>query len=69
MRFAPATSTAPLRARIIRRSNLAAIAATIPVRRLGQPEDIARVAAFLCSDENTYVTGQEIVADGGLLCQ
>ena len=46
-----------------------AIAATIPLRRLAQPEEIARTAYFLCSDENTYIAGQEIVADGGFLCQ
>jgi len=48
---------------------LEAIAASIPLRRLALPEEIARVACFLCSDENTYITGQEIVADGGFLCQ
>jgi 3-oxoacyl-[acyl-carrier protein] reductase len=46
-----------------------AISATIPLRRLAQPEEIARTAYFLCSDENTYIAGQEIVADGGFLCQ
>jgi 3-oxoacyl-[acyl-carrier protein] reductase len=46
-----------------------AISGTIPLRRVAQPEEIARVAYFLCSDENTYITGQEIVADGGFLCQ
>jgi 3-oxoacyl-[acyl-carrier protein] reductase len=46
-----------------------AISVNIPLRRLAQPEEIARVAYFLCSDENTYITGQEIVADGGFLCQ
>jgi 3-oxoacyl-[acyl-carrier protein] reductase len=48
---------------------IAAIAATIPLRRLGQSDEIAQVAYFLCSEENTYLTGQEIVADGGFLCQ
>jgi len=48
---------------------IGAIGATIPLRRLAQPEEIARVAYFLCSEENTYITGQEIVADGGFLCQ
>jgi 3-oxoacyl-[acyl-carrier protein] reductase len=38
----------------------------IPMRRLGQPEDIARVVAFLASAESAYITGQVIVADGGL---
>jgi 3-oxoacyl-[acyl-carrier protein] reductase len=46
-----------------------AIRATIPARRLAQPEEIARVAYFLCSEENSYVSGQDIVADGGFLCQ
>jgi len=36
-----------------------------PVGRLGRPEDIARMAAFLCSDEAGYVTGAEILVDGG----
>ena len=46
-----------------------AIRATIPLRRMAQAEEIARVAYFLCSEDNTYITGQEIVADGGFLCQ
>jgi NAD(P)-dependent dehydrogenase (short-subunit alcohol dehydrogenase family) len=46
-----------------------AISGTIPLRRMAQAEEIARVAYFLCSDENTCITGQEIVADGGFLCQ
>jgi NAD(P)-dependent dehydrogenase (short-subunit alcohol dehydrogenase family) len=36
-----------------------------PVGRLGKPEDIARMAAFLCSDEAGYVNGAEILVDGG----
>ncbi|MDQ7859133.1 MAG: SDR family oxidoreductase [Armatimonadota bacterium] len=43
----------------------AATAAT-PMGRLGQPEDIARVIAFLCSDDAAWIVGQTIVADGGL---
>ncbi|MHC5004405.1 MAG: SDR family oxidoreductase, partial [Planctomycetota bacterium] len=38
----------------------------LPVRRLGQPEEIAHVVSFLASDLAGYVTGQVIVADGGL---
>lgn len=36
-----------------------------PVGRLGEPGDIARLALFLCSDEAGYVTGAEVLADGG----
>ncbi len=36
-----------------------------PVKRVGFPEDIAAAAAFLCSDEASYVTGQTLYVDGG----
>ena len=36
-----------------------------PARRLGQPEEIAALVAFLCSDESAYVNGAEIDVDGG----
>jgi 3-oxoacyl-[acyl-carrier protein] reductase len=36
-----------------------------PVRRVGFPEDIAAAAAFLCSDEASYITGQTLYVDGG----
>jgi len=38
----------------------------IPVGRVGMPEEIAAVAAFLASDDASYITGQTIFADGGL---
>jgi 3-oxoacyl-[acyl-carrier protein] reductase len=40
-------------------------ASQIPLRRIGQPEDIANVIAFLCSDESSFVSGQTIYARGG----
>lgn len=48
-------------------TELASIAQSIPVGRLAQPDEIARVAYFLCSEENSYLTGQTLVADGGFL--
>ncbi len=38
----------------------------IPMRRVGQPEEIAGVVAFLASDDSSYLTGQVIRVDGGL---
>ena len=38
----------------------------IPMRRLGQPVDIAKAAVFLASDDAAYVTGQVLTVDGGL---
>jgi 3-oxoacyl-[acyl-carrier protein] reductase len=42
-----------------------AAAESNPVRRVGQPEDIAATAAFLCSDEASFITGQTLYVDGG----
>jgi 3-oxoacyl-[acyl-carrier protein] reductase len=43
---------------------VAAVAPRVPVRRVGQPEDIAHLYLYLASDEAGYVSGQLIVADG-----
>ncbi|BBJ46058.1 SDR family oxidoreductase [Streptomyces antimycoticus] len=42
-------------------------AAAYPLKRLGAPEDIGGVAAFLTSDQAAWVTGQTLVVDGGIL--
>ena len=39
--------------------------ASIPIGRLGRPEEIGAFVAWLCSDENTYISGQTLVIDGG----
>lgn len=41
--------------------------AQIPLGRYGTPEEFANIVAFLCSEANTYVTGQAILVDGGLI--
>jgi NAD(P)-dependent dehydrogenase (short-subunit alcohol dehydrogenase family) len=45
------------------------IAAGIPLRRIGQPEDIAYCALFLASNEASWVTGTNITVDGGAAAQ
>lgn len=46
---------------------LKALEATIPLRRIAEPEDIMSVALFLASDASDYVTGQTLYVDGGTL--
>ncbi|WLR51526.1 SDR family oxidoreductase [Bacillus tianshenii] len=41
--------------------------ALIPIGRYGTPEEFANTAVFLCSEANTYVTGQALLVDGGLV--
>jgi NAD(P)-dependent dehydrogenase (short-subunit alcohol dehydrogenase family) len=42
---------------------------SIPMGRMGVPEDVARCVLFLASDESAYVTGTELVVDGGMTAQ
>jgi NAD(P)-dependent dehydrogenase (short-subunit alcohol dehydrogenase family) len=44
------------------------ISKAIPLQRLASPDEIASVVAFLCSEQNTYMTGQTVVVDGGFSC-
>lgn len=37
-----------------------------PIKRIGTPEDVAYAALFLVSDEAAYITGQNLMVDGGL---
>ena len=41
--------------------------AKIPMRRMGEPDDIGKVALFLASDMSSYMTGTQIIVDGGVL--
>lgn len=46
---------------------VAAFASRIPMARMGDPDEIARAALFLASDMSSYVTGSQLVVDGGAL--
>ncbi len=49
------------------RKMLDAFTARIPMGRMGEPDDIGKVALFLASDMSSYMTGSQIVVDGGVL--
>lgn len=50
-----------------RKANMAAMVADTPMRRFGTVEEVAAIAVLLASDEAAYMTGSEIMLDGGLL--
>jgi 3-oxoacyl-[acyl-carrier protein] reductase len=39
----------------------------VPLKRLGQPEDVAKAVLFLSSSDSDYMTGQVITVDGGMV--
>lgn len=47
--------------------SLARLTGQVPLRALGQPQDVAHAAMFLASPEARYITGQSLVIDGGLM--
>jgi NAD(P)-dependent dehydrogenase (short-subunit alcohol dehydrogenase family) len=46
---------------------MAALVADTPLKRFGEPDEVAAIAVMLASDEATYITGSEFNIDGGLL--
>jgi glucose 1-dehydrogenase len=66
--IAPGAIETPINAKLLNDPpKLKALLANIPLNRLGKPEDVAGVAAFLASSDADYITGTTIFADGGLL--
>ncbi len=65
---APGAINTPINAALLEdKPKLNALLAKIPLGRLGEPEDVASMVAFLASDEASYVTGATFVVDGGLM--
>ena len=42
------------------------LAKAIPLNRIGEPQDISNTVMFLLSDQSNYITGTEIIIDGGI---
>lgn len=63
----PGLTHTPLQARWDTPEKLAAVAAHVPLGRIGTPQELATAAVFLLSDGASYITGIDLVVDGGLL--
>jgi glucose 1-dehydrogenase len=65
---APGAINTPINASLLAdKPKLDALLRNIPLGRLGMPEDVASLVAFLASDEASYITGSTYVVDGGLM--
>jgi glucose 1-dehydrogenase len=66
--IAPGAIATPINTNLLHNAELMKILLSqIPLGRLGKPEDVSGLAAFLASDDAAYVTGSTFVVDGGLL--
>ena len=65
---APGAIETPINTKLLNdKDKLAALLANIPLRRLGEPGDVAGAVLFLASSDANYITGTTIIVDGGLL--
>ena len=65
---APGAIATPINKALLEdKPKLDALLKNIPLGRLGTPEDVAGLVAFLASDDASYITGSTFVVDGGLM--
>lgn len=65
----PGFTSTELTMSILSKEEIKKLSKQIPMGRFAEVEEIAKVAVFLCSDLNSYITGQTLVVDGGFISQ
>ena len=63
--LSPGHTDTPGLSALLTEEHKAGAVATVPLDRLGTPDDLAKAAVFLASDDSAYVTGVELFVDGG----
>ena len=64
---APGFTATDMTEEILGPEGIAEMSSRVPIKRLARPGEIAKVVMFLASDQNTYLTGQNIIVDGGFV--
>jgi 3-oxoacyl-[acyl-carrier protein] reductase len=62
---APGFIDTDLTRNVLGEQGMAELASRVPARRLGLAEEVAALVVWLCSPENSYVSGQNLIIDGG----
>jgi glucose 1-dehydrogenase len=66
--IAPGAIATPINTALLNdKAKLDSLLKNIPLGRLGKPEDVAGIVAFLASDDASYVSGATFLVDGGLM--
>ena len=65
----PGFTKTDLTQKVLGEKGICEVEGRVPMGRLGTTEEMANAVMFLCGDQNTYITGQNIVVDGGFLCE
>lgn len=63
--ISPGVFNTKLTRKILKKDGMKKVKLKIPLKKLGNPESLANLCVFLCSSYNNYITGQNIIIDGG----